>query len=269
MDNVASAIRPGEPAASGAASITVEKHKNNFMTLHGTFEDKQSQNIVRWLAKAQKYKNAHMIPSLEMASIVIHCIRGEPAIKVRRMLDVPGENYINADHFCEQPLQEAVAYTPFREAKDEVEEVVFVEGREQVDEVIANEALGIEAVEPVEFRAQVEAVAYQAAVNARPAIMPVRHQPEVRPNQCLKHYLTQIYQKQVNLSEAEKFLNTFKTQKPRQTCSNFLDEFVINYENYAHLKWNILQLDGVQEVVGVEAQPNAIPPIALAHIHIA
>ena len=260
MDNLIP-IKQGETAASGAASITVEKHKNNFMTLHGLFEDKQSQNIVRWLAKAQKYKDAHMIPSLEMASIVIHSIRGEPAIKVRRMLDVPGENYINADHFCEQPLQEAIAYTPFREARDEIEEVLFVQGLEQVDEVIEDVAQGIEAVAPVIFRAQVEAVVPQPAIAARPTINPVRHQPEVRADQCLKHYLTRIYKKEINLSEAERFLNTFKTQKPRQTCSNFLDEFVIHFENFAYLKWNTLQLDGVQEVIGVEANPDADPPV--------
>ena len=53
-----------------------------------------------------------------------------------------------------------------------------------------------------------------------------------------------IYAKRVNLSEADKFLSTFKTQKPKQTCSNYLDEFVINYENYAHQRWTALQLHG-------------------------
>ena len=108
MENVAQAIRQGEGAASGAAAIIVEKHKNNFMAQHGTFEDKPAQNITRWLEKADTYKRSHMIHSLEMASILIHCIKGEPAVKVRRMLDVPGINYIHADHYCEQPLQPAV-----------------------------------------------------------------------------------------------------------------------------------------------------------------
>ena len=93
MDNVA--ILEGQAAAPGPVQITVEKHKSNFMLQYGTFEDKTSQNIVRYLKKATKYKNAHMIPSLEMASIVIHCIRGEPAVKVKRMLDVPHPNYLN------------------------------------------------------------------------------------------------------------------------------------------------------------------------------
>ena len=44
-------------------------------------------------------------------------------------------------------------------------------------------------------------------------------------------------QKKVNLLEAEKFLNTFKLQKPKQTCSNYIDEFIIHYENYSHMKW--------------------------------
>ena len=264
MDIAPPVIRQGEPAASGAASITVEKHKNNFMAQHGTFEDKPSQNIVRWLAKAQKYKEAHMIPSLEMASIVIHCIRGEPAIKVRRMLDVPGENYIHSDHFCEQPYQQAVPYSPYRERVPEVHEVDLVQGVEAADAVIANELLGIVAADEQIFVQHVDHVAHADEIPARPAIMPVRHQPNVLHDQCLKHYLTTIYQKQVNLSEAEKFLNTFKLQKPRQTCSNFMDTFAINYENFAHMKWSTVQLYGVRQADEIIAQPDAIPPIAAA-----
>ena len=92
MDAVANMVQQGQAAASGATQITVEKHKINFLAQYGTFEDKPSQNIVRWLRKADKYQNSHMIPSLEMGSIIIHCIRGEPAIKVKRMLDQRGLN---------------------------------------------------------------------------------------------------------------------------------------------------------------------------------
>ena len=83
------------------------------------------------------------------------------------------------------------------------------------------------------------------AQDAEPAIMPVRFQPEVLPKQCLKFYLLDLYQKRLNLSDADKFLTTFKTQKPKQTCSNFLDEFAINYENYSHLKWSLEELNGI------------------------
>ena len=239
MDNVAQAIRQGQGAATGAASITVEKHKNNFNTQHGTFEDKPSQNITRWVEKADIYKVSQMIESLEMASIVIHCIKGEPAIKVRRMLDVPGNNYTHADHYCQQPLQPAVAYQPYREHRELVAAV-------QADPGANPPVIGVPA-EPAE--------------PARPAIIPVQFQPAVAADQCLRHYLIQLYGKRVNLSEAEKFLNTFKLQKTRQTCSNYLDEFVINYENYAHLKWTTRQLNGVEAVAPVQPNPAANPPV--------
>ena len=113
------------------------------------------------------------------------------------MLDVPDENYINADHFCEQPLQDAVAYAPFRDFIPEVEAVEFVPGVAQLVEVIEDLANSIEGVAPAAFVAQVEAVEHQDEVAVRPATMPVRHQPEVHANQCLKHYLTQIYQKRL------------------------------------------------------------------------
>ena len=66
-------------------------------------------------------------------------------------------------------------------------------------------------------------------VLARPAIMPMRAEPKVKPEECLKAYLLKIYTKTVSLYEAEKYLNTFKVQKPKQTCSNFIDEFIIHY----------------------------------------
>ena len=257
--------REGQMAPVGAVQLTVERHKNNFMSQYGTFEDKSSQNVTRWLAKALKYKNSHMIPSLEMASIVIHCIRGEPAIKIKRMLDVPGVNYVHSDHYSAQPLQVAVAYTPYF---NRVEQVIHVPGVLPQDAVVADAEADppILAADEVLEVIEVPAVALE---EARPAIHPVRHQPLVLWNQCLSYYLTQTYQKQVNLSDASKFLNTFKTQKPKQTCSNFLDEFVINYENYAHLKWTTIQMDGVEAIEGVEADPQAIPPVLFVEAVIA
>ena len=162
-----------------------------------------------------------MIPSLEMAIIVIHCIKGEPAVKVQRMLDVPGEDYKHSDHFTKQPLQAAVEYTPFKpqkEAKPEKKD-------ETTGEITQDK---------------------QEGYDAEPAIMPIRHQPEVLENQCLKFYLLSLDSKRVNSTEADKFLATLKTQKPKQTCSNYLDEFVINYENYSHLKWSTEELEGIK-----------------------
>ena len=211
----------GKEAPSGPATITVEKHKDNFRTQYGTFSDKPSENITRWLEKAEAYQDAHMIPSLEMASIVIHSIKGEPQIKVQRMLEVGGDDYIHANHFKEQIKQEAVPYTKYKPRVPAKKEI-----KHPTTGVVTQEA--------------------EAARDAEPAIMPVRYQPEVKKNQCLKFYLLNLYQKRLNLSDADKFLTTFKTQKPKQTCSNYLDEFAINFENYAHLKWSLKELNGVK-----------------------
>ena len=211
----------GQEAASGPVAITVEKHKIDFKKQYGTFSDKPSENITRWLEKAENYQKAHMIPSLEMASIVMHCLLGEPFIKVQRMLDVPGEDYVNSDHFTEQEKQDAVKYTPYKpRVNAEPEE------KDPITQVVTKKAV--------------------LQRDAEPAISPVRFQPKVLPTQCLKYYLLDLYGKTVNLTDADKFLSTFKTQKPRQTCSNYLDEFVINYENYAHMKWTLKELNGVK-----------------------
>ena len=228
----------GKEAPSGPATITVEKHKDNFRTQYGTFSDKPSENITRWLEKAEAYQDAHMIPSLEMASIVIHSIKGEPQIKVQRMLEVGGDDYIHANHFKEQIKQEAVPYTKYKPRVPAKKEI-----KHPTTGVVTQEA--------------------EAARDAEPAIMPVRYQPEVKKNQCLKFYLLNLYQKRLNLSDADKFLTTFKTQKPKQTCSNYLDEFAINFENYAHLKWSLKELNGVKHkaATGTLGTPDYVPEV--------
>lgn len=90
------------------------------------------------------------------------------------MLDIQSDVYKNADHYCKQDKQKAIKFASYREY------------------VKADEAKGIEEV------------------LARPAIMPMRAEPEVKETECLKYYLLEIYKKTVNLLEAEKFLNTFK-----------------------------------------------------------
>ena len=211
-------LKAGQEAPTGVAAITVEKHKADFKRQYGIFKDKPSDNITRWLEKATKYQEAHMIPSLEMASIVISCIEGEPAIKITRMLEAPDEDYPNADHFSHQEKQDAVKYRPYKPRVDPKKAVTDGTGKTIQEEVKQQDA--------------------------EPTVYPVRFQPYVPEDKCLKYYLLDIYGKRVNLAEADKFLTTFKTQKPRQTCSNFLDEFAINYENYAHLKWSQKELNG-------------------------
>jgi hypothetical protein len=184
-------------AASGPAAITVEKHKHNFRAQHGTFSDKPSENITRWLEKAETYQEAHMIPSLEMASVVIHCIKGEPAVKVQRMLDVPGEDYKHSNHFKEQPLQEAVEYTKFKPR---------VDAKQEVKDLTTGEVL----------QAKVE------GRDAEPAIMPVRHQTEVFAPQCLKFYLLDLYQKRLNLTDADKYSGNIQNSKTKTNMLQLL-----------------------------------------------
>ena len=212
-------MHKGDKLPAGLSSITVEKHKHNFQLQHGTFEDKPQQNISKWLEKASKYQDAHMIPSLEMAAIVGFSIKGEPLIKIRRMLEIPGTKYKHADHFDEQPEQRAQAYKPYQPSED------LPAGR--------TIQAGEEALGPVGTAHPKAGTTTQAI----PMQLPMRFQPKVEGDKCLKAYLLKIYKKKVNLEEATKFLNSFRKQKNKQTCSNFLDEFVIHYDRYTYMRW--------------------------------
>ena len=201
MDQQNRPMKEGDQAPTGPSNIIVEKHKENFLHLHGSFSDKQSENIDRWIEKADEYQAAQMIKSLEMGTIICYCIRGEAAFKIRRMLDSPGTKYVHSNHFSHQEAQEKQPYKPYQ------------------DHIPANVATG-----------QLEQL-------SRPATMPVRGEPFVAKDKCLRYYLLEIYKKKIDLNDAEKFLSTFKTQKPKQTCSNFIDQFIVYYENYSCQRW--------------------------------
>ena len=202
---------------TGTFALLVETHKKNFRTQHGVFSDKESDNIVTWVKHGDAYRKAHMIESLEMCQIMIHNILGEPKRKVQRMLDVPGDEYPHADHWCQQPLQREQKWSPFKHS------------------VIGTPAV-VDVAHPENNRDEVPDVL------AVPEIQPKRHQPEIPADQCLRQYLLNIYKKKIDMAASGKFLDKFKKQKPRQSCSNFLDELVINYDTYSYQRWTSDQL---------------------------
>ena len=162
-----------ETSKDPPTTFTMNKHKENFRALHGTFSDKSSQDIRRWMHHAQQYMDDYNIPSLEMASIVIHSLHGKPLSMVRRMLQVPGTSHRHSDHFCEQPLQPAVAYSPY---------IPQVEAEDEICQQFEKIRDGVVVI----TRKATKAVKFK---RAQPAVLPVRFEPMVEQGECLKHYL--------------------------------------------------------------------------------
>lgn len=214
---MAAAAAAQSTVPTGTFTLLVETHKKNFRTQHGIFSDMESNNIVTWVKHADSYRRAHMIESLEMCQIIIHNILGEPKRKVQRMLDVPGDEYPNADHWCQQPLQEEQKWSPYKHR-------------------VVGSAAVVDVANPANNRDEV------LDVLAVPEIQPKRYQPEIPEDKCLRFYLLNIYKKKIDMAASGRFLDKFKKQKPRQTCSNFLDELVINYDTYSHQRWTAEQL---------------------------
>ena len=57
-----------------------------------------------------------------------------------------------------------------------------------------------------------------------------REQVAVTADHCLKAYLLHTFQKRIDITAAEKFLATFRTQQAKQTCTDFIDVFMIKFE---------------------------------------
>ena len=88
----------------------------------------------------------------------------------------------------------------------------------------------------------------------RPNVPAVREQPAVDANHCLKAYLLHTFQKRIDITAADKFLASFKTQKPKQTCGAFIDLFVTKFEYYITVRWSAAE----RMAPGFRANSNAI-----------
>ena len=71
---------------------------------------------------------------------------------------------------------------------------------------------------------------------------------------CLRAYLLHTFQKRIDITAAEKFLATFRTQQPKQTCTDFIDQFMIKFEYYITVRWTAAE----REAPNFRENANAI-----------
>ena len=77
----------------------------------------------------------------------------------------------------------------------------------------------------------------------RPPVPAVREQVAVEANHCLKSYLLHTFQKRIDITAAEKFLASFRTQHVKQTCTDFIDVFMTKFEYYITVRWTAAERD--------------------------
>ena len=134
-------------------------------------------------------------------------------------MDIDPE-WVNADHWCEQDFQPASPFMPFQPLQ-------------LAQEFVAARPAGIDvngqpdANNPGHLGQP--ALPYIAM---RPPVPAVREQVAVEANHCLKSYLLHTFQKRIDITAAEKFLASFRTQQAKQTCTDFIDVFMTKFEYY-------------------------------------
>ena len=164
----------------------------------------------------------HLIPSLEMGMIVIYNLKGEPYIRAKRWRDTGDidPERVNADHWCKQDFQAATPFMPFQPMQLAQDLVlprpagIVVNGQPDTNDPGHP---GQPALPYISMRPPVPAVQEQVAVTA---------------DHCLKAYLLHTFQKRIDITAAEKFLATFRTQQAKQTCTDFINVFMIKFEYY-------------------------------------
>ena len=208
---------------------SVENLAKLFRNRYGTFSDAEGENIAIFAKNADNFMTQNRIPSLEMGTIVVQNLRKEPyirAIRWRDTMTVDPEK-INADHWREQPYQAATPFMPFQPMQ-------------MAQNMIPARPAGIDIHGNPDPNDPGHPGQPQIPfIGMRPPIPAVREQVAVNMNYCLKAYLLHAFQKKVDIIAAGEFLNTFKRQQPKQTCSNFIDVFMVKFEHYITLRWTV------------------------------
>ena len=212
---------------------SIDKLAELFRYRYGTFSDAEEENIVIFAKNADNFMTQNVIPSLEMGAIITQNLRKEPYIRAKRWQDTMtvDPEKINADHWREQPYQAATPFLPYQPMQ-------------MAQNMIPARPAGIDIhgnPDPDDTRHPGQP--QLPFIGMRPPVPAVREQVAVDTNYCLRAYLLHAFQKKVDITAAEKFLTTFKTQQPRQACSNFIDVFMVRFEHYITLRWTADERD--------------------------
>ena len=208
---------------------SVENLAKLFRNRYGTFSDAEGENIAIFAKNADNFMTQNMIPSLEMGTIIVQNLRKEPYIRAKRWRDTMtvDPEKINADHWREQPYQAATPFMPFQPMQ-------------MAQDMIPARPAGIDIHGNPDPNDPGHPGQPQIPfIGMRPPIPAVREQVAVNMNYCLKAYLLHAFQKKVDIIAAGEFLHTFKRQQPKQTCSNFIDVFMVKFEHYITLRWTV------------------------------
>ena len=208
---------------------SVENLAKLFRNRYGTFSDAEGENIAIFAKNADNFMTQNMIPSLEMGTIIVQNLRKEPYIRAKRWRDTMtvDPEKINADHWREQPYQAATPFMPFQPMQ-------------MAQNMIPARPAGIDIHgNPDPSDPGHPGQPQIPFIGMRPPIPAVREQVAVNANYCLKAYLLHAFQKKVDIIAAGEFLNTFKRQQPKQTCSNFIDVFMVKFEHYITLRCTV------------------------------
>ena len=218
---------PNRHIPSAAETGSVDKFAKQFRVRHGTFSDAEGKNIVIFARNADKFMRQHLIPSLEMGMVIIYNLKGEPYTRAKRWrdtMDIDPER-VNADHWCEQDFQPASPFMPFQPMQLAQEQIlqrdagIDVNGQPDPNDPGHPGQVGL------------------PYIAMRPPVPAVREQVAVTVDHCLKAYLLHTFQKRIDINTAEKFLATFRTQQAKQTCTDFIDVFMIKFEYYITVRW--------------------------------
>ena len=213
--------RDGQFSQASLEALSYDSNRRHFIDSCGFFGGRSFESVRAFIAKVDNEQKVTSVSSWNVAKIVSENLLREEAALAKQRWDRDKDNYQHVSFWNEQdevPYRARVLYVPPTAPRAAVAPV----GVPDTDGYIPGSP----------------AVAFDPG---QPELQPIREEPKVLPNKCLRTYLLQAFDKVMSQTAARQRFETYRMQPKNMSMRSFLNRLVIACKDYHSVKYTAEQ----------------------------
>ena len=220
----------GQFTQANLEALAFDTHKKSFLTACGQFGGRPYESVNVFIKKVNDQQIVTSVSNWNCAKIVVEALLTEEAAVSRQRWEIDVDNFPNVAYWSEQDAVEPRPMQRYKEATLRIPEVA---------EVAARDAVG-DPADPVNYR---PAVLHQARIPEVPAdpgqpeLPPIRREPAVTAEKCLRHYLFNAFDKTMDPNAARTRFDQYRKQDKNTTLRCFLNQLFVACGKYHAVRY--------------------------------
>ena len=213
--------RDGQFSQASLEALSYDSNRRHFIDSCGYFGGRSFESVRAFIAKVDNEQKVTSVSSWNVAKIVSENLLREEAALAKQRWDRDKDNYPHVSFWNEQdevPYRARSLYVP------------------PTAPVAAKAAVGVPGQEG--YIAAIPEIPYDPG---SPELQPIRAEPKVEANKCLRAYLLQAFDKVMSQTAARQRFETYRTQPKNMSMRSFLNRLVIACKDYHSVKFTAEQ----------------------------